>query len=118
MMPLVAADLTRRSGRFNTAMGLLGFAAGLGATLSTTLAGEIAVAWDTRIAFLALAAAGLVAVLAVTLAMPETRPLHRASNRFGRAHVRAVHPLRWRRRFIRSVMGRNKQKLSQSTFRP
>ncbi len=116
MMPLISADLSRRSGRFNTAMGVIGLAAGLGATFSTTFAGEIAVTWDTRIAFLALAAAGLAAVLAVAVAMPETRPSQPVSHRFKRANIRQIPALRWRRRLIRSVVGR-KQKISQPTLR-
>ncbi|NHN84337.1 MFS transporter [Acetobacter musti] len=72
MLPLVAADLTRRSGHFNLCMGVLGLAMGLGASFSTTLAGLVA---DTslRDAFLLLAAAGGVCVLLVAFLMGETR---------------------------------------------
>ncbi len=72
MLPLVAADLTRRSGHFNLCMGVLGLAMGLGASFSTTLAGLVA---DTslRDAFLLLAAAGGACVLLVAFLMGETR---------------------------------------------
>jgi len=55
-------------------MGLIGLAIGVGATISTTLAGWIADAVGTRIAFISLALVGLVAVLFAFNAMPETRP--------------------------------------------
>jgi MFS family permease len=73
-MPLIAADLTRRSGYLNLAIGSLGLAAGLGATASTTAAGWIADRLGAPAAFLFLAFVGLGALAAVWLAMPETRP--------------------------------------------
>lgn len=73
LMPLVAADLTRRSGGFSSALGMLGLAAGLGATLSTGLAGLIADHFGASSALLALAGAGAAAVAGL-LALPETRP--------------------------------------------
>ena len=73
LMPLVAADLTRRSGGFSSALGMLGLAAGLGATLSTGLAGLIADRFGAPAALLALAGAGAAAVAGL-LALPETRP--------------------------------------------
>ena len=74
MIPLTAADLTRKSGNLNLAIGSFGLAASLGATFSTTLAGWIADRFGLRMAFLALTAAGIAALLVVLLAMPETRP--------------------------------------------
>jgi MFS family permease len=73
LMPLVAADLTR-SGGFSAALGVLGLAAGAGATLSTGLAGLVADRFGPAAALLALAAAGA-AAMAGLLAVPETRPL-------------------------------------------
>ena len=73
-MPLVAADVTRRSGYMNLAIGSLGLAAGIGATASTTLAGWAADALGVQAAFLLLALAGAAAVLSVWFLMPETRP--------------------------------------------
>jgi MFS family permease len=73
MLPLVAADLTRRSGHFNLAMSAVGLAAGLGATLSTLAAGQAADAFGSRAAFMGLTACGVAALALVWLAMPETR---------------------------------------------
>lgn len=71
MMPLVAADLTRISGRFNMCMGILGLAMGAGASFSTSLAGTVADR-SVSLAFLILAAAGLVCVILVALLMGDT----------------------------------------------
>ena len=73
LMPLVAADLTRTTGRFNLCMGFLGLAAGVGATLSTTFSGLVADGAGPRTALLALAAVGAAGV-AVLAALPETNP--------------------------------------------
>ena len=67
-MPLIAADLTRRTGYLNLAIGSLGLAAGLGATASTTVAGWIADTFGAPAAFSALALVGLAAVATVWLA--------------------------------------------------
>lgn len=77
MLPLMAADLTRGTQRFNLCMGLFGLAAGLGATVSTALAGEIADAYGNASALFVLAAAGLASVLLVLMGLPETRPVMR-----------------------------------------
>ncbi|MBW4092758.1 MAG: MFS transporter [Proteobacteria bacterium] len=74
MLPLIAADLTRRSGYLNLAIGSLGLAGGIGAAISTVLAGWIADRAGAPAALLALAAAGAVAWIVILLAMPETRP--------------------------------------------
>jgi MFS family permease len=74
MMPLIVADVTRGTGRFNLAQGIIGCAVGIGAALSTTLAGYLSDHFGSAVAFFGLAgiaAAGL--TLAVT-ALPETRP--------------------------------------------
>jgi MFS family permease len=77
MLPLIAADTTRRTGYLNLAIGSLGLAGGLGATFSTVLAGWIADRFGTQATCLLLAAAGAAAVLLLALAMPETRPVRR-----------------------------------------
>ncbi len=78
LIPLTAADLTRRTGYLNLAIGSFGLASSLGATFSTALAGWIADRYGLRMAFLALTAAGAAAVLAVLVLMPETRPADEA----------------------------------------
>ena len=70
MLPLVAADLTRGTERFNLCMGVLGLAVAAGATLSTLIAGLIAGQLGEQAAFLALAGCGAMAVLAVLAARP------------------------------------------------
>lgn len=72
LLPLVAADLTRGTRRFNLCMGLLGLAVGAGATLSTTIAGLVADRFGNGPALLVLASVGVAAVLGL-LMLPETR---------------------------------------------
>lgn len=67
------ADVTRDTGNFNLALAFVGVAMGVGASISTTLAGEIALHFGTSAAFLTLAMIGLFAFLLITLALPETR---------------------------------------------
>jgi MFS family permease len=76
MPPLIAADLTRRNGYLNLAIGSLGLAAGLGATFSTIVAGWMADRFGADVAFMGLAAAGAGAWAVAFIAMPETRPGH------------------------------------------
>jgi MFS family permease len=73
--PLVAADISGPSGRFNLRMGILGLAVGAAATVSNTVAGAIAGDLGAQTAFIALAMVGFCAVITVVVAMPETRPL-------------------------------------------
>ncbi|MBS0642456.1 MAG: MFS transporter [Acetobacteraceae bacterium] len=74
MLPLIAADLTERSGYMNLAIGSLGLAGALGAALSTAVAGWIADHTGAAAAFTTLAAAGASAFALLWLTMPETRP--------------------------------------------
>jgi predicted MFS family arabinose efflux permease len=74
LVPLVVADVTRRTGHFNLALGITGTAIGIGASLSTTLAGYASDHFGSQTAFIVLAviaAAGLASIWAL---MPETRP--------------------------------------------
>jgi MFS family permease len=73
MLPLIAADVAGGKGRYNLCIGLFGLAAGIGATLSTALAGFVADRFGSAISFFGLAGAGALAVLLVWTAMPETR---------------------------------------------
>lgn len=74
VVPLVAADVARRTGRFALAQGMLGTAMGLGASFSATIAGVLSDHYGSGIAFFGLAAIGGVAALLPLIAMPETRP--------------------------------------------
>lgn len=73
MVPLVTSDIAGRSGHFNLSLGFIGLAMGVGAMISTTLAGWIGDHFGDQAAFLALASVGLAATLLVWRAMPETR---------------------------------------------
>ena len=71
MVPLVAAELTRGTNRFNLCLGVFGLATAAGATVSTSLAGTIADHVGNPTAFLTLTACGLFAVAAAGLASPR-----------------------------------------------
>jgi predicted MFS family arabinose efflux permease len=73
MVPLVVADLTRGTGRFNLGQGIIGTFVGIGASLSATLAGYISDHFGSASAFLGLAAIALAGLALVWLLMPETR---------------------------------------------
>jgi MFS family permease len=84
LVPLVIADVTRGTGHFNLAQGVIGTAVGIGASLSTTLGGYTYDYFGTASAFLmlaCLAAAGFFTVLAF---MPETGGFPADSNEFRR----------------------------------
>lgn len=74
LVPLVVADLTRNTGRFNLAQGFIGTAVGLGAAASTSFAGLITDRYGSQMAFVGLALVATCALLFVYFAMPETRP--------------------------------------------
>jgi MFS family permease len=73
LIPLVIADVTRGSGRFNLAQGAVGAAVGIGASASTSLAGAIAEAWGADAAFALLAGVAAAGLALVSVRMPETR---------------------------------------------
>jgi MFS family permease len=73
MVPLVVSDVTRGTGRFNIALGAVGTAMGIGAALSTSLAGIMADRLGSHSAFLGLAAVGFLGFVMIALIMPETR---------------------------------------------
>jgi MFS family permease len=73
LFPVVIADLTRGSGRFNVSQGAVATAQGLGAALSATLAGSIIVAAGYSAGFLTLAAIAAAGFVLYLVAMPETK---------------------------------------------
>jgi MFS family permease len=77
MVPLVVADLTRGTGRFNLGQGIVGTFVGIGASTSATLAGYLSDRFGSPWAFGGLAIIALAGLVAVTLLMPETRPAER-----------------------------------------
>jgi MFS family permease len=74
LTPFIIADITRGTGRFNLSLGFVGTATGIGASLSTTLAGYASDHFGSPAAFLALAAFAAAGVALVWRLMPETRP--------------------------------------------
>jgi MFS family permease len=73
MVPLVVADLTRGTGRFNLGQGIVGTFIGIGASASATLAGYISDHFGSASAFAGLAAIAFAGLVAVWFLMPETR---------------------------------------------
>jgi MFS family permease len=73
MVPLMVADLTRGTGRFNLAQGVVGTAMGIGASISPTVGGLLTDGYSSSVAFLGLAGVAALGLLAVWLFLPETR---------------------------------------------
>jgi MFS family permease len=74
VVPLMLADISRGTGRFNFAQGLAGSAVGIGAALSTTAAGYLADRFGITIAFIGLTSAAVAGLFLVLCALPETKP--------------------------------------------
>jgi MFS family permease len=74
MVPLMVADMTRGTGRFNLAQGVVGTAVGIGASISPTLAGYLTDAITSSVAFSGLALIAALGLAGVFALMPETRP--------------------------------------------
>jgi MFS family permease len=74
MVPLIVADVTRGSGRFNSGLGLVGMIAGIGGAMSTTLAGAMTDAIGSHFAFFGLGIVAVLAFVVVLAFLPETRP--------------------------------------------
>jgi len=72
LFPLVVADLTRGTGRFNVSLGAVATGQGIGAALSNALAGAIVVAAGYSAAFFALAGIAALALALFWGLMPET----------------------------------------------
>jgi MFS family permease len=87
MVPLIAADVTRRTGYLNLAINSIGLAVSLGATISTTLGGFVADRFGISVALLGLATIGFAATALIWVALPETRTARRAKVRPAHAPV-------------------------------
>jgi len=74
MVPLVTADVTRGTGRFNLAQGLVGSAVGIGAALSTTIAGLLYDWIGSSAAFYGLSGLAAAGLTLAYLTFSETRP--------------------------------------------
>jgi MFS family permease len=75
MVPLVIADLTRGTGRFNLGQGIIGTATGIGASLSATFAGYMTDRFGSAPAFAGLAAMAFAGLAILWFMMPETKPV-------------------------------------------
>lgn len=73
MVPLIIADVAFGSGHFNLAQGIVGTATGIGASLSTVLAGYVSDRFGSSIAFTGLAGVAATGLVLIWLVMPETR---------------------------------------------
>ena len=63
LIPLIVADIAFGSGHFNLAQGVVGTATGIGASLSTVLAGYVSDHLGHSVAFLGLSAVGCVGLV-------------------------------------------------------
>lgn len=72
LFPVIVADLTKGSGRFNVSQGIVSSVFGLGAALSATLAGSIIVWAGYSASFLTLAGIAAAGFILYLTAMPET----------------------------------------------
>jgi sugar phosphate permease len=70
---LVIADLTKGTGRFNLAQGLVGTVSGIGAALSTSVSGLVVGSYGLMAGFLSVTGVGLLAVAVLVTFMPETK---------------------------------------------
>ncbi len=73
MIPLIVADVAFGSGHFNLAQGIVGTATGIGASLSTVLAGYVSDRFGSSVAFTGLAIVATAGLAVIWFAMPETR---------------------------------------------
>lgn len=73
LFPLIIADVMRGSGRFNLALGVVGSAVGIGAAISTLLAGFLFDHFGAAATFLSLGGVAGLGLLLVLGLMPETR---------------------------------------------
>lgn len=79
MTPLVIADITRGTGRYNLAQGAAGTASALGASLSTAISGYAVQLFGYKFGFFALAAIGTIGLVFLYYFLPETGRSHRRS---------------------------------------
>lgn len=73
MVPLIVADVAFGSGHFNLAQGVVGTATGIGASLSTVLAGYVSDKFGSAMTFTGLACIAALGLAMIWLLMPETR---------------------------------------------
>lgn len=79
LTPLIVADVTAGTGRYNVAQGAVGIATGLGAAVSTTTVGYIAQWFGYVPALYVLAGTAALALAVIALLMRETRDIPAAA---------------------------------------
>ncbi len=72
MIPLVVADISRGTGRYNASLGAIGMVSMIGASISTTAIGFLAQRFNFVTGFIALAVAAMLGFLLLWWKMPET----------------------------------------------
>ncbi|HYZ41331.1 MAG TPA: MFS transporter [Stellaceae bacterium] len=80
MVPLIVADVAFGTGHFNLAQGIVGTAVGIGASLSTVLAGFVSDKFGSNVAFIGLAGIAALGLAMIWLVMPETRRMAALEN--------------------------------------
>jgi MFS family permease len=80
LVPLVLADVMRGTGHYNLAQGVVGVAVGIGASLSTAVAGYISDHVGSSATFLFMAGVASISLLLVIALMPETKSSGEAAN--------------------------------------
>src|ERR1700712_3913367 len=80
MIPLIVADVAFGTGRFNLAQGVVGTAVGIGASLSTVLAGYVSDKFGSSVAFTGLACVAALGLVVIWFVMPETRRVVQADS--------------------------------------
>lgn len=73
MIPLVTADLTKRTGGYSFALGMIGLMMQVGASFSTYLVSELLTRYNTQQTFLGLALVGFIGFLFMAVLMKETK---------------------------------------------
>jgi MFS family permease len=73
LVPLVLADVMRGTGHYNLAQGVVGVAVGVGASLSTLVAGYVTDQAGSSLSFAFMAGAAVTGLLLVIVLMPETK---------------------------------------------
>ncbi len=77
LTPLVVADCTKRSARYNFSLGAVGMISGIGATISTTAIGFVAQMMGFTVGFMVLAIVAAIGLGVLWAFMPETSPAAR-----------------------------------------
>jgi MFS family permease len=73
LTPLVIADITKGTGRFNLGQGIVGTFGGIGAALSTTVSGYVAQRFGSAAGFYSIMAVAMTAAVVCWAFMPETK---------------------------------------------